>query len=299
MVVAFGGFPTRYPHWRFGMAYEEMSKNYAYGLQKVSELVINNDPCYAYLLNCNSLVDQKMVMAHVHGHSDFFKCNYWFSKTNRKMMDEMANHGTRIRRYIDRYGLEKVEDFIDTCLSIENLIDYHAPFITRRRDTTDEEREARLHEAKPARLKSKPYMDSFINPPDYLEAERQRLQEKLEEQVNFPEEPEKDLLHFLIRHAPLERWQRDILSMIREESYYFAPQGMTKIMNEGWASYWHSTIMTEKALDASEVVDYAEHHSMTMGPSPSGLNPYKVGLSAQGKLHAEGAVLPSRPTNGA
>ncbi len=278
MVVAFGGFPTRYPHWRFGMAYEEMSKNYAYGLQKVSELVINNDPCYAYLLNCNSLVDQKMVMAHVHGHSDFFKCNYWFSKTNRKMMDEMANHGTRIRRYIDRYGLEKVEDFIDTCLSIENLIDYHAPFITRRRDTTDEEREARRHEAKPARLKSKPYMDSFINPPDYLEAERQRLQEKLEEQVNFPEEPEKDLLHFLIRHAPLERWQRDILSLIREESYYFAPQGMTKIMNEGWASYWHSTIMTEKALDASEVVDYAEHHSMTMGPSPGGLNPYKVGL---------------------
>jgi stage V sporulation protein R len=86
------------------------------------------------------------------------------------------------------------------------------------------------------------------------------------------------VLHFLIENAPLERWQRDILSMVREEAYYFAPQGMTKIMNEGWASYWHSTIMTQKALRASELIDYAEHHSRTMGPSPGGLNPYKVGL---------------------
>ncbi len=278
MVVAYGGFPTRYPHWRFGMAYEEYSKNYSYGLQKVSELVINNDPCYAYLLNCNSLVDQKMVMAHVYGHSDFFKKNYWFSKTNRKMMDEMANHGVRIRRYIDRYGLETVEDFIDTCLSIENLIDYHSPFIKRRREISEEEKEKERQETQPSRLKSKEYMDPFINPPEVLEAERQEIIKKFQEQERFPDQPEKDLLHFLIEFAPIERWQRDILSMIREEAYYFAPQGMTKIMNEGWASYWHSKIMTQKALEPSEVIDYAEHHSMTMGSSPGSLNPYKVGI---------------------
>ena len=277
MVVAYGGFPTRYPHWRFGMSYEEFSKTYSYGLAKVYELVINNDPCYAYLLTCNEIVDQKLVMAHVYGHSDFFKSNYWFSKTNRKMMDEVANHGVRIRRYIDRHGLDKVEQFIDTCLSLENLIDYHAPFIVRRREGLDAVG-AEADPSPPPRLKSKSYMEHFINPPEYLEAEQKKSQALLEKQAGFPEQPEKDVLSFLIQHAPLERWQRDILSMVREEAYYFAPQAMTKIMNEGWASYWHSTIMTQKALHASEVIDYAEHHAGTVGASPGQLNPYKVGI---------------------
>src|SRR5882762_3692024 len=117
-VAAYGGFPTRYPHWRFGMEYEQLSKGYVYGLQKIYELVINNNPCYAYLMRSNSITDQKLVMAHVYGHCDFFKNNYWFSHTSRKMMDEMANHGNRIRRHMDRYGVEEVETFIDACLSI-------------------------------------------------------------------------------------------------------------------------------------------------------------------------------------
>ena len=101
-IAALGGFPTRYPHWRFGMEYQQLSKGYRYGLQKIYEMVINNDPCYAYLLRCNQMVDQKLVMAHVYGHNDFFKNNIWFSQTNRKMMDEMANHGNRIRSYMER-----------------------------------------------------------------------------------------------------------------------------------------------------------------------------------------------------
>src|SRR6187431_1284813 len=133
-VAAYGGFPTRYPHWRFGMEYEQLSKGYRYGLQKIYEMVINNDPCYAYLLRCNQLVDQKLVMAHVYGHNDFFKNNIWFSKTNRKMMDEMANHGNRIRSHMERQGEDAVENFIDSCLSLENLIDIHSPFIKRRGD---------------------------------------------------------------------------------------------------------------------------------------------------------------------
>src|SRR6185436_9227112 len=118
-VAAFGGFPTRFPHWRFGMEYEQLSKGYSYGLSKIYELVINNDPCYAYLMKSNLVTDQKLVMAHVFGHCDFFKNNTWFSRTNRKMMDEMANHGTRIRRYAERYGHENVETFVDACLSID------------------------------------------------------------------------------------------------------------------------------------------------------------------------------------
>jgi stage V sporulation protein R len=102
--AAYGGFPVRYPHWKFGMEYEQLSKSYEYGLSKIYEMVINTDPCYAYLMEGNSMMDQKLVMAHVYGHCDFFKNNIWFSKTNRKMMDQMANHATRIRRYMDRYG---------------------------------------------------------------------------------------------------------------------------------------------------------------------------------------------------
>ncbi len=127
MVASYGGFPNRYPHWRWGMEYEQLSKGYEYGLSKIYELVINNDPCYAYLLESNAEVDQKLVMAHVYGHCDFFKNNFYFQHTNRRMMDEMANHATRVRRWVDKVGIEKVEDFIDRALSLENLIDYHSP----------------------------------------------------------------------------------------------------------------------------------------------------------------------------
>ena len=127
-IAAKGGFPVRYPHWRFGMEYERLGKGYHHGLQKIYEMVINNDPCYAYLMKSNELVDQKLVMAHVYGHCDFFKNNYWFSQTSRKMMDEMANHGNRVRRYMDDVGVEEVEEFIDACLSIEDQIDIHSPF---------------------------------------------------------------------------------------------------------------------------------------------------------------------------
>src|SRR6185295_7692299 len=99
MVASFGGFPTRYPHWKWGMEYDSLSKGHEYGLQKIYELVINTDPCYAYLMETNSITEQKLVMAHVYGHCDFFKNNSWFANTSRKMMDVLANHGARIRRY--------------------------------------------------------------------------------------------------------------------------------------------------------------------------------------------------------
>ena len=130
-VAGYGGFPTRYPHWSFGMEYEQLKKSYAYGLHKIYEMVINNDPSYAYLLENNALVDQKIVMAHVYGHTDFFKNNHWFSATNRKMMDGMANHGTVIRRYAEKFGYEEVENFVDTGISIDDLIDFHSLFIKR------------------------------------------------------------------------------------------------------------------------------------------------------------------------
>jgi stage V sporulation protein R len=280
-IAAKGGFPVRYPHWRFGMEYERLSKSYQHGLQKIYEMVINNDPCYAYLMTNNELVDQKLVMAHVYGHCDFFKNNYWFSHTNRKMMDEMANHGNRIRRYMDEVGAEEVEEFIDCCLSLEDQIDIHSPFI-RRRDEKSRydfrvEKEKEGSEG-PSRFRAKEYLDPFINPREKLAAEAKLLEEKRKEPKPFPEHPERDLLLFLLEHAPLNAWKADVLSIIRDEAYYFAPQAQTKIMNEGWASYWHSTIMTRQGLTSAEVINYADHHSGTMASSPLQLNPYKLGI---------------------
>ena len=274
-LASYGGFPNRYPHWRFGMEYEQLRKSYSYGLHRIYEMVINNDPAYAYLLESNNLVDQKLVIAHVYAHVDFFKNNLWFQHTNRHMVDEMANHATRIRRYFDRYGRDVVEDFIDACLSLENLIDFHAPFIARKPRQHPEETEERPAYRK---LKSKPYMDSFINPREFLELQQRAREEEQKKREKFPPFPERDVLQFLIEYAPLKRWQQDVLSIIREEAYYFAPQAQTKIMNEGWATFWHSTMMTQKILSPSELIDYADHHSGTVATAPGRLNPYKLGV---------------------
>ncbi len=274
-VAAYGGFPTRYPHWRFGMDYEQLSKSYEYGMSKIYEMVINTNPSYAYLLEGNSLVDQKLVMAHVCGHVDFFKHNYYFSKTNRKMIDGMANHAATVRRHMARHGQGPVEDFIDVCLSIENLIDPMSLFISR--------------EAKPGgaqdedvketpRIAAKGYMEEYINPPEFMAAQRKKLAAEAAQQKRFPVEPQRDVLKFLLGHAPLEDWQRDCLEVIRNEAYYYAPQAMTKIMNEGWATYWHSKILTTKALKGSEVVDYADACAGVLATAPGRLNPYKLGV---------------------
>ncbi|GMU22316.1 MAG: hypothetical protein AMXMBFR13_24020 [Phycisphaerae bacterium] len=280
-VAAYGGFPQRYPHWRFGMEYERLRKSSTYGLSKIYEMVINTDPCYAYLLHDNTLVDHKTVIAHVYGHCDFFKNNIWFQHTNRKMMDEMANHATRVRRYIDRYGFEEVERFIDVCLSLEDLVDPYSVFM--RRIPADRHVDDRpLHhgfEDQLTRYPAKRYMDRFINPPERLEAQRRRLRaDQIKEKGAEPVKPLRDVLLYIIENAPLEDWQADVLSIVREEAYYFAPQGQTKIMNEGWASYWHSTMMTRYCLRDDELVTYCDHHSGTLATSPGRLNPYKIGI---------------------
>jgi len=276
-LAAYAGFPTRYPHYRFGMEYQQLSKSYEYGLSKIYEMVINNDPTYAYLLEGNTILDQKLVMAHVYGHADFFLNNMYFSHTNRKMMDEMANHATRIRRYQERHGVEQVERFLDACLSVEDLIDPGAVFDPARRpDPTDVEDDASADND--ARMPAKEYLDRYVNPPDYLEEQRKRQEELQAADKRFPPSPERDILGFMMEHAPLENWERDILSIIREEAYYFLPQRQSKVMNEGWASYWHSQIMTTRVLNDSEVVDYADHHSGTVATQPGRLNPYKLGL---------------------
>jgi len=262
-LAAYTGFPVRYPSWRFGMEFERLDKGYAWGLSKIYELVINNDPTYAYLVRSNTPMEQKLVMAHVYGHADFFKHNIWFQPTNRHMVDGMADHGSRIRRYIERYGQEEVERFLDAALALDNLIDPYLPL-----------RELRKSKA-PARRPVSP-----------LERARRSFRavsgERPEpDEVEVPPPsgtPTLDVLGFLAKHADLSDWQRDILEVVRSEAYYFVPQRMTKIMNEGWASFWHSRIMTRSLVDASEIVDFADCHSGATASQPGQLNPYKLGI---------------------
>ncbi|MCB9785346.1 MAG: SpoVR family protein [Deltaproteobacteria bacterium] len=275
MLAAFQGFPVRYRHWKWGMEYERLSKSYEWGLHKIYEMVINTNPCYSYLLEGNALVDQKLVIGHVYAHCDFFKNNAWFSRTDRKMLDRMASHAAKIARIADAHGHETVEDFIDVCLSVDNLIDYHSPFIVRRQAVPDEDELA----PEPKKLPARSYMDSYINPAEDLQRQREAMRKEWEERkTRIPPEPERDVMLFLLEHAPLTRWQRTILSIMRDEAYYFAPQMMTKIMNEGWASYWHSKIMTEHVCSDAEIVDFACSHSGTMAMSRTSINPYKIGL---------------------
>ncbi|MBL7665693.1 MAG: SpoVR family protein [Bacteriovoracaceae bacterium] len=287
ILAAQGGFPTRYPHWRFGMEYDQLSKGYRYGLQKIYEMVINTDPCYAYLLQVNNWVDQKIVMAHVYGHNDFFKNNMWFRTTNRKMMDVMANHGTKIRRYMEKYGVDKVEAFIDRVLSLENLISVNEMFETQeikrhRRELNEQARteseDDYVNDDRSEALKS--FMRTKKRGEDLRDYEKKSKEDHKELVLpkKIPPKPERDLLQFLVNFAPVEEWQADIIGILREESYYFLPQRLTKIMNEGWASYWHSTIMTQRALDASEIVDFADKHAGVMAMSRQQMNPYKVGI---------------------
>lgn len=284
ILAAQGGFPARYPHWRFGMDYDQLSKGYAYGLQKIYEMVINTNPCYAYLLNANHWVDQKIVMAHVFGHADFFKNNYWFSNTNKNMMDVMANHGTKIRRYMDRYGQDAVEVFIDKVLSLENLLDpavlFETPEVARRRiesyqegEEGDDSGDDRSQALKSFMRSKARHEDSDEVPPTPEEDDEPLYQPQANRYIS-----PRDVMLYLIEHAPLQEWQADILGILREEAYYFLPQRMTKIMNEGWASYWHSTIMTQNALKASEIIDFADHHAGVMAMSRQNINPYKIGI---------------------
>src|SRR5690606_4358806 len=176
-IAAYGGFPIRYPHWRFGMEYERLAKSQEYGLSKIYELVINNNPAIAYLLEGNSLVDQKLVMCHVLAHVDFFKHNYAFRATDqgrdprtgepiRKWIDTMANHGSIVRKWAGRVGGERVEEFLDLCLRLENLIDPNLPFAppATRKDERDEPDAAPEIPRLPV---AHEYMERFINPDEF------------------------------------------------------------------------------------------------------------------------------------
>jgi stage V sporulation protein R len=258
-VAAYGGFPIRYASWRFGMEYERLAKGHRFGLSKIYELVINNDPVYAYLVSSNSALEQKLVMAHVYGHADFFKHNIWFARTDRRMLETMGRHAALVRRLMDTFGQDKVERTLDDLLSLEGLIDPYRDQRGRGSGPVGPQR--------PLSERRRLALEQFGFDTTQTDAARPRWHL-----------PDADVLGFLLGHAPLDALERELLPIVRDEAYYFAPQRMTKVANEGWACLWHSRLLTGGLLEASEVIDFADIHSGATAAAPGQWNPYKLGL---------------------
>jgi stage V sporulation protein R len=263
--------PGRYSHWTFGKAYHRMKMMYDFGLSKIYEVVINSNPSYAFLLENNSPTQNKMVIAHVLGHVDFFKNNVYFSHTNRRMVDEAALHARRMAEYEFTHGRKVVEEFLDAVLSIDEHIDPYF-FIKRASPSADEKKSGQYKRRKEGR-----YDDLMTSDELELEAEPDESKDDDKHRSGLAG-PEKDLVYFIMKNSPiLEDWQRDIMAMLHEEMQYFVPQMQTKIMNEGWASFWHARIMREMDLATSDHLEFAELHAGVVSPHKGQLNPYYLG----------------------
>ncbi|WP_025689953.1 SpoVR family protein [Paenibacillus zanthoxyli] len=280
IIYTFGayGMPTRFGHWSFGKTFHKMKSQYDFGLSKIYELVINSNPCYAFLLDGNSLVQNKLIVAHVLAHCDFFKNNMRFSQSNRNMVESMSATADRIAEYTIKYGTDTVESFIDAVLAIQEHID---PSLIRqsKRGSAQylekpEKRPRERREPKENWVNASPYEELWQLDKTEASAEKSGAGYK-----PFPPEPEKDMVWFIQHYSTaLEDWQRDIMTMLHDEMLYFWPQMETKIMNEGWASYWHQRIMRELDLTPEETVEYAKLNSAVVQPSRQSLNPYYLGL---------------------
>lgn len=264
--------PGRYSHWTFGKAYHRMKMMYDFGLSKIYEVVINANPSYAFLLETNSPIQNKMVIAHVLGHVDFFKNNVYFSKTNRRMVDEAAMHARRMAEYEFKYGRKVVEEFLDAVLSIEEHIDPNF-FIKKQGRGLD-------NANAPERRKVEGRYDDLLSE-DERGLKEAGSNDADDDQKNKTRQglPEKDLVYYVMKNSPtLEDWQRDVMSMLHQEMEYFVPQMQTKIMNEGWASIWHSRIMREMDLPTVDHLEFAELHAGVVSPHKGQLNPYYLGF---------------------
>ncbi|MHC0036848.1 SpoVR family protein [Pseudoneobacillus sp. C159] len=270
IIYTFGayGMPTRFSHWSFGKQFHKMKLHYDLGLSKIYELVINSNPCYAFLLDSNSLIQNKLIVAHVLAHCDFFKNNVRFQNTKRDMVESMAATAERIRQYEILYGKPEVESFLDAVLAIEEHIDpsLMRPKLAWSMDDIEED-------AEETKTQSTPYDDLWnLDDRNKMKVERKKTKK-------FPPQPEKDILLFIESYSrELKDWQRDILTMMREEMLYFWPQLETKIMNEGWASYWHQRILREMDLTSGESIEFAKLNAGVVQPSKTGINPYYLGI---------------------
>jgi stage V sporulation protein R len=265
--MAYSGMPSRYGHWSWGKSFERQKTMYDYGVSGLPyEMVINSNPCLAYLMRDNSLLLQILTMAHVYGHNDFFANNFTFtSGTKAQYTIEMfRNHADRIASYMEdpSIGGDEVENIIDHAHALSYNCSRNLA-ITKL--SQGEQRRRAWEKAKPA-----------PDPHWEIHPKKEFVPPNLNK---VPLEPDEDILGFIADYNPyLPEWKRDILRIVEAEAKYFMPQIETKIMNEGWASYWHFKILNALELPQGLHMEFLVKHNQVLRPHPGGLNPYHLGF---------------------
>jgi len=277
------GMPVYYHHWSFGKHFLATANRYKRGQMGLAyEIVINSDPCIAYLMDENTLPMQALVIAHAaYGHNSFFKGNHLFKQWTSA--DAIIDYLVFARNYIaeceERHGVDAVEQLLDACHALLNVgVDRYK----RAPKQSLEKEKLRLKEREE-------YMQAQVNDLWRTLPQRQEAEQIVAEQ-RFPEEPEENLLYFIEKNAPLlEPWQREIVRIVRKIGQYFYPQRQTQVMNEGWATFWHYTLLNtlydRGGVSDGFMLEFLQSHTNVVYQPPynspyySGINPYALGFA--------------------
>lgn len=277
------GMPLGYNHWSFGKQFLNVEKNYKRGHMGLAyELVINSNPCIAYLMEENTLTMQALVIAHAcYGHNSFFKNNYLFKTWTSP--DSIIDYLLFAKHYVaeceERYGLDEVEATVDAC---------HA-LMTYGVDRYKRPPQLSLQEEKLRQANRAEYLQSQINEL-WRTIPLKKKEMHAADSERFPEHPHENILYFIEKNAPLlEPWQREIVRIVRKMAQYFYPQRQTKVMNEGWATFWHYTLIhdlyDEGLVNDKFMLEFLHNHTSVVQQAPfdspyySGINPYTLGFN--------------------
>lgn len=279
------GMPVFYNHWSYGKHFVNVEQNYTRGRMGLAyEIVINSNPCIAYLMEENTLTMQALVIAHAcFGHNSFFKGNYLFRTWTdaEAIIDYLVFAKNYIRQCEDRYGVDAVETLLDSCHALMNYgVDrYKRPSPVSAAEERERQQEREL------------YVQQHLNDLWRTLPHRHRhSEESAQVATRFPDEPQENILYFIEKNSPLlETWQREIVRIVRKVAQYFYPQRQTQVMNEGWATFWHYTILNtlydEGLVNEGFMMEFlTSHTNVVMQPdfdSPyyNGINPYALGFA--------------------
>ncbi len=278
------GMPVGYHHWSYGKQFLATEKGYRRGRMGLAyEIVINSNPCIVYLMEENTMTMQALVMAHAaYGHNSFFKNNYLFQTwTNAdSIIDYLVFAKDYISRCEQRYGEEEVEALLDSCHALMNYgVDrYKRPY------------KLSLSEESAQQKQREEYLQLQVNELWRKTVPVASKDEEEQPEMRFPAEPQENILYFIEKHAPLlEPWQREVVRIVRKIAQYFYPQRQTQVMNEGWATFWHYTILNhlydEGLVTDGFMMEFLQSHTNVVYQPPfnsqyySGINPYALGFA--------------------
>ena len=277
------GMPLGYNHWSYGKQFLNVEQSYNRGQMGLAyEIVINSNPCIAYLMEENTMTMQALVIAHAcYGHNSFFKGNYLFRTWTDadSIIDYLLFAKNYIAKCEDRYGIAEVEAILDSCHAIMN---YGVDRYKRPYPISAEEEKLRQEEREE-------YLQKQVNDL-WRTIPTQPGDDEAENNFRFPEEPQENLLYFIEKNAPLlEPWQREVVRIVRKIAQYFYPQRQTQVMNEGWATFWHYTLlqtMYDRGLVTEGfIMEFLQSHTSVIYQPPydspyyNGINPYALGFS--------------------